>query len=200
LIVPIGEWVLRSACVQAVAWQRSGFSSLRVSVNLSPRQFGDPRLLEKVKAVLEATDLCPRYLDLEITESLLMHGEGETVRALKAFKQMGVRLSIDDFGTGYSSLDYLRHFPVDILKIDRSFIQDLETDASAAAITRAVVALGHSLHLVVVAEGVTSEAQLDFLRALGCDAAQGFLFGRPVPADEFEKLLAEHGQRDGAEG
>jgi diguanylate cyclase (GGDEF)-like protein len=191
LIVPLGEWVLRNASSQCRAWHEAGFPWLSVSVNLSPRQFADEGLLGTVEGALTESGLVPHCLGLEITENVLMQREDDTMRTLLSLKRLGVRLSIDDFGTGYASLGYLKHFPVDILKIDRSFIQDVQTDRSDAAITKAVIEMAHSLDLEVVAEGVATEAQLAILRELGCDTAQGYLFATPLPADAFAKLLAE---------
>jgi diguanylate cyclase (GGDEF)-like protein len=191
LIVPLGEWVLRAATSQTRKWQREGCPHLHVAVNLSPRQFQDGGLLATVERALMEADLSPGCLSLEITENVLMQHESETMQTLIGLKRLGARLSIDDFGTGYSSLGYLKHFPVDVLKIDRSFIRDLNADRSNAAITKAVIEMGHSLDLEVVAEGVETEAQLARLREIGCDAAQGYLFATPLPADAFAKFLAE---------
>jgi diguanylate cyclase (GGDEF)-like protein len=191
LIVPIGEWVLRSACEQNRAWQQAGLPALRVAVNLSSQQFRSKTLLRRVRRVLAKTGLYPRHLALELTETSLMNADEETQELLRSLRSFGVRLSIDDFGTGYSSLSYLKHFPLDDLKIDRSFISEVATNPDDAAIVRAVVAMAHSLKLQVVAEGVETEAQLSFLREHGCDSAQGFLFSEPLPPDAFEKLLRE---------
>jgi diguanylate cyclase (GGDEF)-like protein/PAS domain S-box-containing protein len=189
LIVPIGEWVLQSACRQNKAWQQAGLPPLRVSVNLSPRQFRQRDLLERIVGVLEQTGLDARYLELEITEGTVMHRFEEVMLTLERLDQIGVGLSIDDFGTGYSSLSYLKRFPVHKLKIDQSFVRDITTDADDAAIVGAIVAMSRSLGLRSIAEGVETEAQLEFLRRLQCDEYQGYLFGRPVPPGEFGKLL-----------
>ena len=190
LIVPIGEWVLRTACAQNKAWQAAGFSPIAMSVNLSNRQFGQKDLVDTVVGILKTVDTDPRYLELEITESTIMHDPDKAIAALHKLKGMGIAVSIDDFGTGYSSLNYLRRLPLDCLKIDRSFIMNIITNPDDAAITAAVVAMAHSLKLRVVAEGVETEEQLAFLRGLGCDEAQGYLFSRPVPADEFARLIS----------
>ncbi|MEO6323691.1 MAG: EAL domain-containing protein [Thermoanaerobaculia bacterium] len=186
LIVPIGRWVLRTACLQAREWQLRLNRPLRVAVNLSPRQFRNPELLHEVREILSSTELPPELLELEITETVAMHdvlGSQSTLRDLKA---LGIRITMDDFGTGYSSLSYLKSFPIDSLKIDRSFIQDLATNASDVAITIASITLAHGLNLRVIAEGVETEQQLELLRQNGCDGFQGYLVSRPVPAAEFE--------------
>jgi EAL domain-containing protein (putative c-di-GMP-specific phosphodiesterase class I) len=188
LIVPLGEWVLREACAQAQAWQalRPG---LRVAVNLSPRQFRQKHLTATIEQVLRETGLAPQLLELELTEGMLMHHAEDTVRTLGQLHEMGVHLAIDDFGTGYSSLSYLKRFPLHALKIDRSFVKDLESDPDDAAIVTAIIAMARSLNLRVVAEGVETVGQANFLRGLACDLAQGFHFGRPMPAAEFAKRL-----------
>jgi diguanylate cyclase (GGDEF)-like protein/PAS domain S-box-containing protein len=190
LIVPIGEWVLRTACAQNKAWQTAGFPPITMSVNLSNRQFGQKDLVDTVIGILKTVDTDPRHLELEITESTIMHDPDKAIAALHELKGMGIAVSIDDFGTGYSSLNYLRRLPLDSLKIDRSFITNIATNPDDAAITSAVVAMAHSLKLRVVAEGVETEEQLAYLRGLGCDEAQGYLFSRPVPADEFARLIS----------
>ena len=190
LIVSVGEWVLRTACAQNRAWQRAGLPPIRVVVNLSGRQLRQGTLTETVRAALAASELEPRWLGLELTESMLMERQHEVVAVLQALRAMGLRLSIDDFGTGYSSLSYLKHFPVDTLKIDRCFVRDLATVPDDAAITSAIIAMAHALDLKVVAEGVESEEHLTFLRSQGCDEVQGHLLGRPVPAERFADWLA----------
>jgi diguanylate cyclase (GGDEF)-like protein len=185
LIVPIGEWVLREACRQAKRWHDAGQSGLRISVNLSARQLQQGDLGEQIAAILAASNLQPQTLELELTESLLMDDPLTAVKLLHALAALGVRIAIDDFGTGYSSLAYLKRFPVSRLKIDRSFVRDLSTDANDAAIVQAVVAMAESLKMEVIAEGVETVEQLRFLAAHGCFAVQGFLFSRPLPAAEF---------------
>ena len=189
LIIPIGKWVLKTACLQNVAWQKSGLPPLCMAVNLSPRQFADENLLRDIAAILEEAGMEPALLELEITEGMLMHDIDKAMGTLFALKKMGVRLAIDDFGTGYSSLSQLKRFPVDTIKVDRSFIRDLETDADDRGITEAIIAMGKTLSLTVVAEGVETVAQLLFLRDHACDEFQGFYFSKAVPADEFGKLL-----------
>ncbi|MBC7781933.1 MAG: EAL domain-containing protein [Proteobacteria bacterium] len=190
LIVPIGEWVLDQACQEAVSWQVSGLPPIAVAVNLSARQFAHETLVDATARTLERHALSPGTLELEITESMVMNNPEQAVILLTALKAMGCHLSIDDFGTGYSSLAQLKRFPVDSLKIDRSFVRDLPGDTDDAAITRAVIAMAHSLKLRVVAEGVETREQLQFLREHGCDDVQGYLFGRPMPAVEFARALA----------
>ncbi len=189
MIVPIGEWVLRAACTQNRAWQEAGFEAVSVSVNLSHRQFEDPKLYEAIANGVNASGLAPHYLVLELTESTTMKNAETTIASLNKFKQMGIRLSVDDFGTGYSSLGCLRRFPLDVLKVDRSFVREITTNTDQTEITKAIIALARTLRLKVIAEGVETEEQLLFLRALGCDAVQGFLFSPPVAADAFARFL-----------
>lgn len=189
MIVPIGEWVLRSACRQNRAWQEAGLPPLTVSVNISPRQFRQPNLPEKLKEILEETGLEPCRLELELTEGCVMRDAEESIVTLQKLKAMGLKLSIDDFGSGYSSLTYLKRFPIDALKIDQSFVRDTTSDPASAAIVMAVITLGHSLNLQVVAEGVETDEQMRFLRLLRCDQLQGYLFGRPLPAEEFAAIF-----------
>jgi len=189
-IVSIGEWVLREACQQAVTWDRAGIADLRVAVNLSPRQFADDTVVALVADVLAETGLAPHCLELEITETMAMNDPARVRLPLEALRRMGVRVAIDDFGTGYSSLDHLRRIPVDALKIDRSFVADVETNPDAAAIANTVMVLAHNLGLTVVAEGVETEAQSLFLRERGCDLMQGFLYSPPLEADAFAALAA----------
>ena len=185
LIVPIGEWVLRRACADLRKWQAAGFEQLNVAVNLSARQFRHGELVKVVTQVLEETGIAPHQLELEITESLLMDDTEASQLALQDLKALGTGIYLDDFGTGYSSLAYLKKFPLDGLKIDRSFIRDLPGDADGEAITRAILALSHALRLTVVAEGVETAAQLAFLGAADCEVAQGYFFSRPLPFREF---------------
>ena len=191
LIVPIGAWVMRTACAQNKAWQDAGFDKLRVAVNLSARQFGAPDLLEGLEAVLKDTGMEPKYLEIELTESLFMSDITPAVDLLHRMKALGVNLSIDDFGTGYSSLSYLSRFPIDVLKIDRSFVADITRDANDEAIVTSIIALAHNLKLAVIAEGVETAEQLDYLRRHGCDEMQGYYFSRPLASAQFEQLLRE---------
>jgi diguanylate cyclase (GGDEF)-like protein/PAS domain S-box-containing protein len=188
LIVPIGEWVLLTACRQLKALQAEGFPPVVVSVNLSPAQFRQGGLGETVGRILVETGLDPACLELEVTESLAMHDAAKFIDELQALKDLGIQLSIDDFGTGYSSLNYLKRFPIDRLKIDKSFVCDIGQDADDAAIVKAVITLGHSLNLRVLAEGVESAQQLDFLRANCCDEVQGFYFYHPLPIEDIKRL------------
>jgi predicted signal transduction protein with EAL and GGDEF domain len=190
LIVPLGEQVLQMACEQAVAWQKAGFPPMRVSVNVATQQLSQSDLVATVRQVLDATSLSGEFLEIEITESSLMSDVETTTQTLVELKQTGLTVSVDDFGTGYSSMNYLKRFPLDALKIDRSFIRDLSVDSNDAAIIRAVIALAKALDLSTVAEGVEEQAQLAFLIEQGCDLIQGFLIGRPMPADEVSDLLA----------
>ena len=189
LIVPIGEWVLASACARNKAWQDRGMTNLSVSVNLSARQFGDPMLLEKLIRIISASGLDPASLELEITESMVMSHGACAVAVLENLKSIGVQIAIDDFGTGYSSLAYLKRFPIDTLKVDRSFIRDIPADSSDMKITRAIIALAHGLKLKVVAEGVETADQLRFLLAHHCDFVQGYFLHRPMPEAEVTDAL-----------
>jgi diguanylate cyclase (GGDEF)-like protein/PAS domain S-box-containing protein len=191
LIVQIGAWVMRAACLQNQAWQQAGLGKLRVAVNLSARQFGAANLIEQIRTVLAETALAPGCLEIELTESLFMSDVTLAVELLHAMKALGVNLSIDDFGTGYSSLSYLSRFPIDVLKIDRSFVAEITRDSNDAAIVASIIALAHNLKLAVIAEGVETEEQLDYLRRHGCDEMQGYYFSRPLPAGEFEQLVRQ---------
>lgn len=189
LIESIGEWVLRTACHQAKAWQQQGLPELIIGVNMSPRQFLRPAIVNEVQQILQETGLEPAYLELEITETLLMDDVESGITTMQALKKLGIRLSIDDFGTGYSSLNYLKSFPIDRLKIDKSFLVGIETNQDDLAITLAMIAMAHSMGLTVIAEGVENEAQLAFLHQNGCDEFQGYYWSQPVPAGEIPALL-----------
>ena len=195
LIVPLGAWVLRQACRQGREWfERHGTgpggAPFTVSVNISARQLAEPQFVNEVRAVLAESRLQPASLVLEITESVLMRDTETMVERMRALKALGVRLAVDDFGTGYSSLSYLRRFPVDILKIDKSFVDAVGSGSTEPALARAIVALGESLGLMTVAEGIETEAQRAGLVALRCELGQGFLFARPAPADDVTRRLA----------
>jgi diguanylate cyclase len=192
LIGSIGEWVLRTACAQNRAWQDAGLPPVVMSVNLSARQFRQDALFKTVARILSETGLRPEFLEMEITESMVMHNMEASIAILKGLREIGVHLSVDDFGTGYSSLAYLKALPIGILKIDRSFVHDIDGVAgqSDGLLARAIISLGHSLKLKVIAEGVERKAQLEFLRAHECDEAQGFYFSKPVPAEDCALLLA----------
>jgi len=190
LILRIGEWVLREACLQMRRWLDAGMTPVRVAVNLSAIQFHDADLAAVVRSALTDAGLEPGFIELELTESAVMHDPEQSAATLQALSAMGVHISIDDFGTGYSSLSHLRRFPLDKLKIDRSFIRDLMTNPDDVAIVRAIISLAHSLRLRVVAEGVETSQQLDFLRELGCDQYQGYYCSPAVPADAFVALIS----------
>ncbi|MGB8954486.1 MAG: EAL domain-containing protein, partial [Tumebacillaceae bacterium] len=192
LIVPLGEWVLRAACEQSQEWIKNGITPMRLSVNLSARQFQQHNLPAVVDGILKETRLPAQYLELEITESITMHDVNKAIATMHDLKQLGIHISIDDFGTGYSSLNYLRMFPIQTLKIDKSFVHDISDDPDDAAIAASIIAMAHSLKLNVIAEGVETTEQLDFLRERNCDEMQGYLFSGPVPASDFEKLLKDH--------
>ena len=192
LIVPIGAWVLQTACAQNKAWQDAGLPLLTVAVNLSARQFRERELTGLIAGMLRATGLEPRYLGLEIVESMVMQDVESATAMLNDLKALGVQLSMDDFGTGYSSLSYLKRFPFAKLKIDLSFVRDITTDPGSAAIAKSIIAMAHNLSLCVIAEGVETEGQLEFLRAHGCDEIQGYYFSRPLPPRDFEDLLREN--------
>ncbi|MBL1179310.1 EAL domain-containing protein [Pantanalinema sp. GBBB05] len=191
LICPIGAWVIRTACEQHQAWCAAGLPPIRIAVNLSVRQFQQSNLVETIVQALQETHTSPCYLELEITESIAMQDVELTVAVLQELRQMGIQIAMDDFGTGYSSLNSIKHFPLQTLKIDQSFVRDLMSDPSDVAIAKAVIALGQGLHLNVLAEGVETIEQLEFLRSLGCQAAQGYFFSKPLPIAMMTQLLQE---------
>jgi diguanylate cyclase (GGDEF)-like protein len=196
LIGTIGEWVIREACRQARAWQEEGVPSLRISVNLSASQFRQVGLVDSIRRALDDVGLLARYLEVELTESAVMSDPEQSVAILEQLSAMGVLVSVDDFGTGYSSMSYLRRFPIDKLKIDRVFINEIASRPEDASIVRAIVSLAHSLNLKVVAEGVETPAQLDFLKTAGCDEYQGYHYSRPLPADQFQRLIRDARSHD----
>ena len=193
LIVPIGEWVLRQACGQYMRWQAQGVRGFTMAINLSARQFKKGDLIAVIARVLKDTGMPPEALELELTESMIMENAEISIHMLEELKAMGLKLAVDDFGTGYSSLSYLKRFPIDTLKIDREFVRDISTDPDDAAITSAIIAMAHSLALKVVAEGVETENQLEFLRQQGCDEIQGYYFSRPLTPEDCEAFLRAQG-------
>lgn len=194
LIVPIGKWVLKRACLQMRAWRRQGLPSMRVAVNLSAGQLRQDDFIPEVELALGQARLDAGLLELEITESMVMQNPDHAARQLGAMRSMGVHLSLDDFGTGYASLGHLKKFPIDTVKIDRSFVQDLPADPDSVAITRAIIAMAHSLKIAVVAEGVETAGQFDFLREHGCDAIQGYYLSGPLEAADLPAFLRDRGQ------
>lgn len=189
LILPIGEWVLRTACAQNVAWQREGLPPLRMAVNLSMCQLQQPDIVQRVQAALCETGLAPRHLGVEITENVLMEESQHVAGVLQTLRAMGIEISLDDFGTGYSNLSYLSRLPIDVVKVDRSFVHDVAAPAHDVSMTRAVITMAHSMHMKVLAEGVETEGQVALLMAHHCDQMQGYYFSRPVPAAEVARLL-----------
>ena len=195
LIVPLGEWVLRTGCAQSQAWQAAGFRPIRLAVNLSGRQIRQPTLVDTVARVLQESGLSPAQLELEITESTIMQDDDVTIATFRELNEMGVGLALDDFGTGYSSLSYLRRFPIDRVKIDRSFVSGIPTNRDDMALAAAIIAMARSLRLNVAAEGVETREQAEFLRESGCDELQGYLFSPAVPSEQFARFL-ERGKRE----
>lgn len=189
LILSIGEWVIRTACEQNKEWQRRGYPAIRVAVNLSANHLLQKNLPDKVASILKETELDPKWLELEITESAIMQDRKTAVQIMSRLKDMGIHLSVDDFGTGYSSLTYLTELPIDTLKIDRSFIRDIAENQSNRAVTHAIISLAHNLNLKVVAEGVETDEQLDRMKERECDAIQGYLFSRPFPPDKLSDFI-----------
>jgi diguanylate cyclase (GGDEF)-like protein/PAS domain S-box-containing protein len=194
LIIALGDWVMRTACLQNKLWQDKGLAPMRLSVNFSARQFQQPAFISSVAEILKETNLDPRWLELELTESSIMKEPEQAIEKLHELKLMGIRVAIDDFGTGYSSLNYLKRFPIDTLKIDRTFVSDVCKDPHDTAIVRAIITLGHALELTVIAEGVETQEQLQYLTSLGCDVVQGFLFSKSLAPPAFEELLLEQRQ------
>ena len=194
LIIALGDWVMRTACAQSKSWQDAGLTPLTLSVNFSARQFQQPTFITDVARILKDTNLDPRWLELELTESSIMKDPEEAIEKLHELKLMGIKVAVDDFGTGYSSLNYLKRFPIDTLKIDKTFVSDVCKDPHDTAIVRAIIDLGHALDLTVIAEGVETKEQLQYLSALECDVLQGFLFSKALSAAAFEELLVEQKQ------
>ena len=191
LIISLGDWVMRTACAQNKKWQDAGLAPMCLSVNFSARQFQQPTFITDVEQILKDTNLDPRWLELELTESSIMKDPEQAIEKLHELKLMGIKVAVDDFGTGYSSLNYLKRFPIDTLKIDKTFVSDVCKDPHDTAIVRAIINLGHALDLTVIAEGVETKEQLQYLSALECDVVQGFLFSKALSAKAFEELLVE---------
>ena len=189
LIVPIGRWVLKEACAQNMAWQRRGLRPVSMAVNLSPRQFAEANLLQEIDEALVASGMSPVLLQLEVTESMVMRNVSRAIKVLDAIQSRGIRLAIDDFGTGYSSMSLMKQFPIDTIKIDRSFVRDLPDDSEDQAIAQAIISMGKALGMTVVAEGVETVEQEAFLRSHGCDEMQGFLFSKPVSPEQMAEML-----------
>jgi len=189
IIVPIGKWVLHMACQQVRRWHDMGYTEVCIAVNLSTRQFREPDLIETVEQALKDTGLAPDYLNLEVTESGIMEHPEQAIAKMEILRAKGIHFSIDDFGTGYSSLIYLKQFPVDTLKIDRSFVMDSTTDKDDQEIIKTIIAMARNLSLNTVAEGVETKEQLEFLTQHGCRMMQGYYFGQPMPAKQFEEML-----------
>ncbi|MDO8206885.1 MAG: GGDEF domain-containing response regulator [Gallionella sp.] len=189
LIVPVGEWILRTACAQNKQWQDAGLPPVRVAVNLSAIQFRQAGLVQTVIKVLQETGLSPEYLELEITENIAVHNEEAVIAILDELRAIGIQIAIDDFGTGYSSLSYLKRFPIDKLKIDQSFVRDYKEGTHDDGIVRAIIGMGHNLNLKVIAEGVETQEQADFLQRNGCDEVQGYFYGKPMAADDLAVLM-----------
>ncbi|MEH2361698.1 EAL domain-containing response regulator [Nostoc sp.] len=189
LIVPIGKWVLKSVCQQIKGWRDAGIYSFIVAVNLSVLEFNQPDLIDKIVNLIAINDLEPDYLEIELTESMIMQDVNSAIATMSKLQSLGVKIAIDDFGTGYSSLTYLKNFPINTLKIDRYFIHNVANDPQKSAITKALIQMAHNLNLDVVAEGVETETELAFLRQCNCNSMQGFLFSRPLAVAEFENIL-----------
>jgi len=192
LIIPIGKWVVRQACRMSKQLTAAGYGPLHVAINLSPKQFSDPDLVASISQILTEEKLAPNLLELELTEGLLLEATEDTRQLLGQLKGLGLSLAMDDFGTGYSSLSYLKKFPIDIIKIDRSFINDIPTSQDDMEITSAVIAMAHNLKLKVVAEGIETAEQLNFLRRHRCDVGQGYLFDRPIPSARLVDALKRY--------
>ncbi len=189
LIIPIGEWVIKEACTQAKRWQQNGLHPIPVSVNLSFKQFQQKNLISKISSILKDTGLSSQYLQIEITESMAMQNPEYTLKALHSLKSMGIKIALDDFGTGYSSLSYLKRFPIDKLKIDKSFIKDIGINKEDSEIVKIIISLAHKLNIATIAEGVETEEHLNFLRGENCDEIQGYLLGKPMPLASFKEML-----------
>jgi len=191
MITQIGDWVLRTSFAQNKLWLDSGFSPMRLAVNVSARQFQQAAFMGTIRELLKETDLDPALLELELTEGSIMKEPEKAIEKLNELRDLGIKIAIDDFGTGYSSLSYLKRFPIDTLKIDKTFVDDVTTNEDDAAIAKAIVMMGHALDITVIAEGVETPQQLEYLTSLGCDVIQGYLFSPPLSKDSFTELLME---------
>jgi EAL domain-containing protein (putative c-di-GMP-specific phosphodiesterase class I) len=189
LIIEVGKWVISTACQQNKDWQNQGYTPIQIGVNLSPRQFNQKDLAPSIENIIDETGLAPKWLDLEVTESSIMENPEKVIETLNQLHSIGIKISIDDFGTGYSSLSYLKTFPIDVLKIDQSFIRDITVDSDDEVIVKTIIAMGHNLGLKIVAEGVEQKEQLDVIKQYDCEWYQGYYFSKPVPAEEFVKML-----------
>jgi EAL domain-containing protein (putative c-di-GMP-specific phosphodiesterase class I)/CheY-like chemotaxis protein len=189
LIIPISQWVLKTVCEQLSTWRKMGFDSLTIAINFSAIEFNQPDFIHKIINLTTSNNLPAKCLELELTESMIMQDVNGAIAVMNKLRSLGIKIAIDDFGTGYSSLIYLKRFPINTLKIDRYFVQNVADDFQKSAITKALIQMGHNLNLKIIAEGVETESELSFLRQNNCDAIQGFLFSRPLPAAEFENLL-----------
>lgn len=195
MIVNIGSWVIEQACIAGKILQQQSTLPFQIGLNMSPRQFRDPTLINTVRRCLRESDLPPELLELEITETMLMHDIKAASLTVQNLSDLGVKLAIDDFGTGYSSLNYLKRFPIDTIKVDRSFVMDIPSSEDDMAITSAVIAMAHQLKMRVVAEGVETVKQLKFLKEQNCEYAQGYLFGKPMPLDAILRLIDSDNER-----
>jgi EAL domain-containing protein (putative c-di-GMP-specific phosphodiesterase class I) len=191
LIVAINKWVIQTACRQNRTWEKAGFDPIRIAVNLSGYQLAKQNIIQVIRDALQEADLDAKYLEIEITENILMQDNEDTVWILQGMKDLGLKIALDDFGTGYSSLNYLTSFPVDVIKIDRSFVMGLPELKNNLVIIKTIIAMGHSLGMKIVAEGIETEEQLALLKEFGADEGQGYYFSRPVPQDEFTSFLQE---------
>jgi len=185
LIIPVGKWIIWEACRQCAEWNDMGLGDIKISINLSARQFSDPDLIVDIQSAIVKYKVPPTQLEFEVTESLLATDINHAIELLKSLQRIGSTIAIDDFGTGYSSLNYIKQLPLDKLKVDRAFIKDLPDDNDDKQITAAIIAMAHTLNLKVVAEGIETDAQMEFLQTLGCEIGQGYLFDKPISAEEF---------------
>lgn len=194
LIVPIGDWVIQKACSQIVEWSNKGLNAPRIAINISAKQFNQRNLTQNIIKIISQTGINPELLELEVTESTIMRNFDHVVKILTELHENNIMLSVDDFGTGYSSLSYLKHFPIDVLKIDRSFVKEIPGNNDDTAIVNTIISMGHNMNLKVIAEGVETQEQRNCLTKLGCELAQGFYFSRPLTADDFLAYMTQHSE------